>query len=55
MGIGVTICPNCGSKEDNVFMSTCTVCGEDYCPMCESMENPDICECCECDLEDGEE
>lgn len=51
----VTICPMCGCEEDIIFMSTCAICGEEYCTMCEGVESPDICECCEYDIVYGED
>lgn len=51
----VIICPKCGCEEDMIFISTCIVCGEEYCTMCESMESPDMCECCEYDIDNEED
>lgn len=52
---GYVTCPQCGCKEEKELMTTCTVCGEEYCTMCESVETPEVCEICEKDIENGED
>lgn len=48
-------CPQCGCDEEEILMSICSVCGEEYCTMCESWENPEMCDSCENELLNGEE
>lgn len=48
-------CSICGCEEEEEAMTTCYVCGEEFCPSCESWENPEMCDSCELDLQDGEE
>lgn len=49
------VCPQCGCDEQEELMNTCTVCGEEYCSSCESMETPEVCESCEMEIENGED
>lgn len=48
-------CEICGCEEIEDAMETCRVCGQSFCPMCESLEDIEMCECCEMEIQEGEE
>lgn len=48
-------CSVCGCEVAEEELTTCCKCGEEFCPSCESWENPEMCDSCELELQDGEE